>query len=456
MSEPPTARQVPFQPVSAALPNPLAAVTQLDNGPIRVALLGFGVVGTGAYRMLMGNRDSIMRKVGNPIEVVRIGIRDSDKPREAPQELFTTDLESIVDDPTIHVIIEVIGGVEPAGSLIERALKNGKHVVTANKELIAKSGAELIRLAARNHLDLHFEAAVGGGIPLIQPLKHQLAGNDVLKLMGILNGTTNYIVSKMTEEHSTLEAALSEAQEKGYAESDPTADVDGYDAQYKLAILTAICFGKDVPVEAVYREGIRHVTAEDIQYAGQLGFRIKLLGIAEAFPNGILARVHPTLLPKKHPLANVHDVYNAVWVKGDFVGDVIFSGRGAGSDPTGSAVVGDLIDVCRNIRLGGAGNVITPEPGGVFLPIGDLVSRFYLRMKLNDRPRVLGALTTRLGDFDVSMSDMEMKVVDPVESIGEIVFLTHKCQESKFRAAVAALENEGIVRKIETWLRLEE
>lgn len=418
-------------------------------------MLGFGTVGTGAYRMLVDNRTSITRKVGVPIEIARIGIRSAEKPRAAPAELFTTDLASIVDDPAIDVVIEVIGGLSPAGELIERALQNGKHVVTANKELIAKRGADLVRLAAQNQLDLHFEAAVGGGIPLIQPLKHQLAGNDVLKLMGIVNGTTNYILTKMTEERASLEAALEEAQAMGYAEADPTADVDGYDAQYKLAILSGIAFGKETPVEAVYREGIRGLSADDIHFAAMLGYRIKLLGIAELLPTGILARVHPTFLPKRHPLANVHDVYNAVWVKGDFVGDVIFSGRGAGSDPTGSAVVGDLIDVCRNIRIGGAGNVIVPESGAHFLSIEELFGRFYLRMTVDDRSGLLGKIATRLGEFDVSLSDMEMRVIDPVDNLGEIVFLTHACREGEFRAAVAALESEGIVRKIATWIRVE-
>lgn len=441
--------QMATAPLSTGI-TPTTAAT-----PIRVGFLGFGTVGTGAYRMLVDNGSSIARKIGVNVEVAKIGIRNSDKPREAPAHLFTTDLESIVDDPTIDVVIEVIGGLHPAGPLIERALANGKHVVTANKELIAKEGASLVRIAAQHQLDLHFEAAVGGGIPLIQPLKHQLAGNDVLKLMGIVNGTTNYILSKMTEDRASLESALAEAQALGYAESDPTADVDGFDAQYKLAILTGIAFGKETSVDDVYREGIRSLTADDIHFANVLGYRIKLLGIAELLSGGILARVHPTLLPKKHPLANVHDVYNAVWVKGDFVGDVIFSGRGAGSDPTGSAVVGDLIDVCRNIRLGGAGNVIVPESGASFLPISELVGRFYLRMTVDDRPRLLGKIATRLGEFDVSLSDMEMRVIDPVDSIGEIVFLTHACKEHDFRSAIHALESEGIVRRIATSIRVE-
>lgn len=424
---------------------------------IRVGLLGFGTVGTGTYRMLEDNRDSITRRIGKPIEIARIGIKNSEKERIAPGSLITTDLASIVDDPTIDVIIEVIGGVEPAFELLARALANGKHVVTANKELIAKHGPELMRLAAKRSLDLHFEAAVGGGIPLVQPLKHQLAGNDVLKMMGILNGTTNYILTQMTEKKVGLASALKEAQDLGYAEPDPTADVDGFDAQYKLAILSSIAFSKEVQVDKIHREGIRAIAADDINMARILGYRIKLLGIVEAFPNGILARVHPTLLPRKHPLANVHDVYNAVQVKGDFVGDVIFSGRGAGSAPTASAVVGDLIDVGRNIRLGGAGNIVTPEGEVNMLPIEQLETRYYLRMIVNDRPRVLGTICTQLGEFGVSLSAMEMRVVDPVESTGEIVFLTHACRESDFRNAMEALKaRPDAVREIRNWIRVEE
>lgn len=419
-------------------------------------MLGFGTVGSGTFRMLQDNRVSIERRVGRPIEISKVGIKDASKDRVAPSNLFTTDLESVVNDPNIDVVIEVIGGVVPAEDLITKAIENGKHVVTANKELIAKLGPGLMRKAASAKLDLHFEAAVGGGIPLIQPLKHQLAGNDVLKMMGIVNGTTNYILTRMTEDRLPLAVALQEAQEKGYAEADPTADVDGFDAQYKTAILAAIAFSKEVSPDDVYREGIRSISDVDIHFAQVLGYRIKLLGIVEAMPNGILARVHPTLLPRKHPLANVHDVYNAVWIHGDFVGDVIFSGRGAGSEPTASAVVGDLIDVCRNISYGGAGNAIMPEPGAVMLSIDDLYSRFYLRMQVTDKPKVLGEIASRLGDFDVSLAAMEMRVIDDSDKIGEIVFLTHKCKESEFRRAIDSLKTSEIVRSIDSWLRVEE
>lgn len=423
---------------------------------IRVGLLGFGTVGTGTYKMLEGNRESILKRVGMPIEIAKIGIKNEDKDRIASRDLLTTDLESIVNDPTIDVIIEVIGGVDPAYALLVKALENGKHVVTANKELIAKHGPELMRIAGKKSLDLHFEAAVGGGIPLVQPLKHQLAGNDVLKMMGILNGTTNYILTQMTEKKQSLEVALRDAQALGYAEPDPTADVDGFDAQYKLAILSSIAFSTEVSVDKIYREGIRRIEADDINMARILGYRIKLIGIVEAMPNGILARVHPTLLPRKHPLANVHDVYNAVQIKGDFVGDVIFSGRGAGSAPTASAVVGDLIDVGRNIRLGGAGNLVMPEGQANMLSIDDLETRYYLRMIVDDRPKVLGRLATQLGEFGVSLSAMEMRVIDSANNTGEIVFLTHACREKDFRGAVESLEAQQVVKEIRNWIRVEE
>lgn len=423
---------------------------------IRVGFLGFGTVGTGAYRMLQDNSDAITRKIGCPIELSRIGIRDAAKPRMLPADQFTTDLDSVVNDPSIDVILEMIGGIDPAGRLVEQALRNGKHVVTANKELIAKDGARLQKIAHERGLDLHYEAAVGGGIPLVQPLKHQLAGNDVLKLMGILNGTTNYILTKMTDEGADLDVVLREAQAKGYAEADPSADVDGYDATYKIAILASIAFGKQVPVEGVYREGIRGISKADIAYADMLGFKIKLLGIVEPVgEDRILARVHPTLVKKDHPLAGVNDVYNAVWIHGDFVGDLMFSGKGAGSDPTASAVVGDLIDVARTLTKGGSGNVIVYEPGMKTAGIESLVTAYYVRLFVVDKPMVLGKIATAFGQHDVGLAAMEMKVVDSGENIGEIAFLTHPCSEANFCRSLQDIESSGIVRQIANWIRVE-
>jgi homoserine dehydrogenase len=421
--------------------------------PIKVGLLGFGTVGTGVYRMLQENREAITRRVGVPMEIVRIGARDPEKRREIQGVRVETDLLSIVDDPAVEVVIELMGGLSPAGEMIDRALRQGKHVVTANKELIAKRGAAMVGYAASHGLDLHYEAAVGGGIPLIQPLKHQLAGNDVIRMMGILNGTTNYILTKMAQEGAEYEEALGEAQAHGFAEADPTADVDGYDAQYKLAILASIAFGREVQPEGIYREGIRQLSKKDMAFADILGYKIKLLGIVEAGgDDSIRARVHPTLLPKDHPLASVNGVYNALWFQGDFVGDVMFSGRGAGSDPTASAVVGDLVDIGRNIMTGGSGSAI---PVGVPIavePIEDLVSAYYLRMIVDDRPLVLGAIATALGERDVSLSAMEMRSLE--EGMGEIVFLTHPCREASFVAGLHDMERTQVVRKVSNWIRV--
>jgi homoserine dehydrogenase len=405
--------------------------------------------------MLQDNKAAIQRKVGLPLEVAKIGIKDAAKPRILPNDVFTTDLDSIVDDPTIDVILELIGGVEPAARLVERAIERGKHVVTANKELIAKNGSRLVHMARERKLDLHFEAAVGGGIPLVQPLKHQLAGNDVIRMMGILNGTTNYILTRMEEDGVYFADALAEAQAKGYAEADPTNDVDGFDTSYKIAILGSIAFGEQVPMEGVYREGIRKVSATDIQYADMLGYKIKLLGIIDALEEDrILARVHPTFIKKTHPMATVSDVYNAVWLHGDFVGDVMFSGRGAGSDPTASAVIGDLIDVGRNIVAGGQGSAIPYDEGMRTAPIDELRSAYYLRLTVQDKPRVLGIIATELGDYDVSLAAMEMKTLGGGR--GEIAFFTHICKEASFRAALSALAKQDSVEEVCSWFRVEE
>ncbi len=423
---------------------------------MRVGILGFGTVGSGAYRMLEDNRGAIERKVGLKIEVAKIGIRDSSKPRELPDSMFTTDLQSIVDDPNIDVILELIGGVEPAGELVERALQNGKNVVTANKELMAKDGGRLVHLAKSQGLDLHYEAAVGGGIPLVQPLKHQLAGNDVLKMMGILNGTTNYILTKMSQEGADFDEVLKEAQAKGYAEADPTNDVDGFDTAYKISILASIAFGKQVPMSGVYREGIRNVSKDDIRYADVLGYTIKLLGIVEPVAdNRLLVRVHPTLIKKSHQLASVQDVYNAVWIHGDFVGDLMFSGRGAGSDPTASAVIGDLIDVGRNVAMGGQGSAIPWDMGIETEPIESLETEYYLRLVVQDRPKVLGQLAMIFGEYDVSLAAMEMRVIDAAQQLGEIVFLTHECREGNFRKALEEVQKADVVVNVCNWIRVE-
>lgn len=426
-----------------------------DHSPVRVGLLGFGTVGAGTYQMLVDNDDEIQRKIGRSIVVQCIGVRDLGKKRELPSDRFTADLNSIVSDPSVDVVLELIGGESPAAELVEKALESGKHVVTANKELIAKHGSRLITLAHSRGLDLHFEAAVGGGIPIVQPLKHQLAGNDIEKMMGVLNGTSNYVLTKMHRDGMAFDEALEEAQEKGYAEADPSGDVDGLDTKYKIAILAAIAFGKQAPLDAVHCEGIRSVGARDMHYADVLGYRIKLLGICEETGAGkIMIRVHPTLVPNEHPLANVEDVYNALWVHGDFAGDVMFSGKGAGSFPTASAVVGDLIDCARNMAADGSGSAIPYGIGMNCAPISELQTRYYIRMVVVDKPNTLGAISTLFGEAAVGLAAMEMRTLE--NDRGEIVFLTHRCLESDFVRALAEVRELPVVHSVESWFRVEE
>lgn len=404
--------------------------------------------------MICDNQSAISRKTGFGFEVVKIGIKDATKERDLPRSIFTTDLESIVTDPSIDVVLELIGGVDPAGDLVEKALLNGKNVVTANKELMAKHGSRLVQLAKDKGLDLHYEAAVGGGIPVVQPLKHQLAGNDVLKIMGILNGTTNFILTAMEEEGADFKEVLADAQAKGYAEADPTNDVDGFDTAYKISILASIAFGKQVPVEKVHREGIRGITKIDMQYAEMLGYRIKLLGVADAVgPDRVRVHVHPVLLPKNHPLAAVRGVYNALWLHGDFVGDVMFSGRGAGSDPTASAVVGDLVDIGRNIAANGPGSAIPYGVGMELEGMDSLKTSYYLRVRVLDRPMVLGQIATTFGKHNISLAAMEMKTLDAEH--GEIVFLTHPCLEKDFLSSLREIDAAVDVYEICNWFRVE-
>jgi len=405
--------------------------------------------------MLVDNAEEVLAKTSARIEVVRVGVRDLQKVRSVAPGLVTDDLRSIVTDPSVDIVLELMGGEEPAGEMVQLALEHGKHVVTANKELIAKHGSRLINLAKGSGLDLHFEAAVGGGIPVVQPLKHQLAGNDVIKMMGILNGTTNFILTKMEDEGADFGEVLAEAQRLGYAEADPTADVDGFDTMYKISILAAICFGKQIPLEDVHREGIRDVSAADMKYARQFGYKIKLLGVCEETGDDeVLVRVHPTLIPLDHQLASVKGVYNAVWLHGDFVGDLMFSGRGAGADPTASAVVGDLIDVVRTMVAGGNGSAIPYGEGMSVSQMADLETRYYVRFEVVDQPGTLGEIATAFSRWRVGLAQMEM--ITKVGGKGEIAFMTHVCRESDFVSALTDVRGLSSVAKVENWIRVEE
>lgn len=427
-----------------------------DNCPIQIGLIGFGTVGQGVYRMILENQEEIIQKVGSPMDVRRVAVRDASRDRGLPAGMMTGDWRDIVSDPEIQVVCELVGGEEPAAEIVQAALDAGKHVVTANKELIAKHGSRLITHAKLSRLDLHFEAAVGGGIPVVQALKHQLAGNDVEAMLGILNGTTNHILTAIRERGISFEEALKEAQEAGYAEADPTNDVDGIDSKYKIAILAAITFGRQAPLDEIEAQGIRQVSPIDFQYAAAFGRTIKLVGVCREVEPGLIAlRVHPALIPLDHQLARVDGVYNALWLQGDFVGDLMFSGRGAGADPTASAVVGDLIDVGRNIMIGGSGSAIPYAEGMRIQPVADQTSCFYIRLRVADRPNTLGRISTIFGLHDVSLSAMEMRTLPEEDGQGEIAFTTHPCSVRDFRNALDKIAAEGVVRELCTWMHLE-
>ncbi len=428
---------------------------------IEIGILGLGVVGSGTVALLESNRDDIERKIGLPLHIKKIAVRDLAKPRavQVSRALLTTNAHEILDDPDIDIVCELIGGVDPAHEFVQRALQNGKQIVTANKEMIAKKGFELMEEAARRDLDFQFEGSVAGGIPIIQPMKNALAGNRIEEVLGIINGTTNYILTKMAREHADFDDVLKEAQAHGYAEADPTSDIMGYDAQYKIAILAGIAFSSRVNIEDVYVEGITGIGRADIAYAEEMGYVIKLVGVAkraEGDANGsIQVRVQPALLPKTHPLAATSDVYNAIMVKGDSVGDVMFYGRGAGSGPTGSAVVGDILDVCRNLRANATGRVgpacFATRP---VVPMDDVVTRHYIRMIVQDQPKVLSAISGVFGDYGINIESMVQKAIEGNQT--HIVWVMHEAPGRNVKQALKQIADLPVVVEISNWLRVEE
>ncbi len=425
---------------------------------IEIGILGLGIVGSGTVDLLERNRAEIERKIGIPYHIKRIAVRDLDKKRSVTVDraLLTTNAYDVLEDPDIDIVCELIGGVEPAKDFVLRALQNGKHVVTANKEMIAKEGHALMEQASLKQLDFQFEGSVAGGIPIIQPMKNALGGNQVQEVLGIINGTTNYILTKMSQEHADFDDVLREAQAHGYAEVDPTSDIEGYDAQYKIAILGSIAFTSRVPVNEVYVEGITKITSADIACAEELGYTIKLVGVARRVgEDRMQVRVHPALLAKSHPLAATNDVYNAVLIKGDPVGDVMFYGRGAGSGPTGSAVVGDIMDVCRNIQFGSTGRIACTCFGHKTMqPIEEVVTRHYLRMTVADKPKVLAAIATVLGEFEISIESVVQKATHDGQA--EIVWVTHEAAGRNIASALKQIGALEVVTTISNWIRVED
>lgn len=424
---------------------------------IGIGIIGFGNIGWGTAKVLLDNKAEIERKVGSKIEVLKIADLDitTERPVKVGAGVLTTDVSEVLDNPEIDIVVELIGGVKPAKDFILRALRNGKHVVSANKELIAKEGTEIFEEAAKRGLDFYFEGSVGGGIPIIGPLKTSAAANNIQEVMGIVNGTTNYILTKMSDEGSDFADVLAEAQNAGYAEADPTSDIEGYDAKYKIAILTSIAFCSRVNVDDIYAEGIARISRADIENARELGYTIKLLAIAKRSGEKVQIRVHPTLIPMSHPLASVNDVYNGIFVRGDFVGDLMFYGRGAGSHPTGSAVAGDIMDIARNINNNSTGRVPQLSFGDCIVQsMDELVAKYYMRMCVADRPGVLASIAGVFGDQGVSIASMIQK--DRVGDNAEIVMVSHSVKEANFRRAIQLISDLPDVAEVSMWIRVEE
>jgi homoserine dehydrogenase len=422
--------------------------------PVKVGVLGCGNVGGALVQLLENDADAIEARTGLRLEVARVAVRNTAKERGVaiPDGVLTHDAEAVANDPEIDVIVEVIGGVEPARSLILDALKSGKPVVTANKELLANVGSELFDAAAAAGVDLLFEASVAAAIPLIRPLRESLAGERITRIMGIVNGTTNYILTKMTEDGASYADALAEAQSLGYAERDPTADVEGFDAGAKAAILASIAFGVKVVAGDVYREGISSISPDDIAFAGRLGYAVKLLAIAEQTPSGEVAvRVHPVMIPQTHPLATVRDSFNAVFVEGEALGELMLYGRGAGGMPSASAVLGDLVDAAHNLRNGTCGRPIILGRAQV-RPIDEMRSQYYLNLQVADRPGVLAAVAGVFGEHGVSIKSMEQQGEEGEEA--RIVFITHTARERAVQACLHDLGKLDAVDRIDSLVRV--
>ncbi len=428
----------------------------MSNNVIGVGMLGMGTVGRGVYRVLEGNRAGIEQKVGAPIEIKKILVRDVAKNRgvELKEGLLTSNPDDILNNPDIDIVVEVLGGINPALKYSLRALKSGKSLVTANKDMIAVNGKELFEASAANCCDLLFEGSVAGGMPIIRPLKECLAANRIKKVIGIINGTTNYMLTRMSKDGLEFQEVLSEAQSLGYAEADPSADVEGYDAARKLAILASIAYNTRVALNQVYVEGITRITTEDIAYASELNYVIKLLSIAKESENGIEARVHPALLPKDHPLASVNDVYNAIFVTGDAVGDVMFFGRGAGELPTASAVAADVMNAARN-RLKNISGIIscTCFEEKKVKPMGDTQTKYYIRLNVVDKPGVLASIALVFGNNEVSLASVIQK--HTIGQSAEVVLVTHKVFEKNLQNALKVISALSTVNEISNVIRVE-
>lgn len=420
---------------------------------IKAALLGLGTVGGGVYKLVQRQKEEMVKKSGANLEITRILVHNMNKQREGVDaSLLTDNWKEIVEDPEISIVIEVMGGIEPAKTMILEALCAGKNVVTANKDLVAVHGRELLDVAQENQVDFLFEAAVAGGIPIIRPLKQCLAVNEIDEVIGIVNGTTNYILTKMFEDGMDFSEALAKATELGYAEADPTADVEGLDAGRKVAILASIAFHSRVVFDDVYTEGITKISAKDVAYAKEFGSVIKLLGVAHNREDGIEVAVYPMMLPKNHPLASVRDSFNAVFVHGDALDDAMFYGRGAGELPTASAVMGDVIDIIRDIRFSCTGRIsCTCYKNTPVKSSDDVKNKFFVRMQVTNKPGVLARIASMFGEHKVSISKVIQKVI--TDGVAELVIVTEAVKEYHMQDALMHLREMDTTQEISSVIR---
>lgn len=423
---------------------------------VKIALLGFGNVGQGVWKILSQNKNEILMNCGYEIEVSRILVRDVDKPRgvKVPREIITTNVEDVLKDDSIKIVVELIGGAEPAKEYMLRAMECKKHVVTANKLVLATQGEELFRTAEREGVLFYYEASVGGGIPIIREINESLTANKIEKLVGIINGTTNYILTKMTQSGMDFDEALKGAQAKGYAEADPTSDIEGYDAAYKLAIMASLSFGTKVDLDSIYREGISGIEAVDIEYANKFGYTIKLLAVGKEADNKLELRVHPAMVPKNHPIANVNDSFNAIFIKGNAVGDLMLYGRGAGDLPTGSAVVGDIISILRNnLDLSTLTAMKKNKTLKKIQNASENVSGYYIRLDVKDQPGILGEVAAVLGENHISVLSITQNVKS--KDSASMVFMTHETQEGNINKSIKTIRKLDKVNNVDNIIRIE-
>ena len=438
---------------------------------INVGIIGFGTVGTGTVRILLENKDVLKERLGFEINLRKIAVRDivRDRGIKVPEGVLTTDVDAVLNDPHIDIVVEVIGGIRPAKDFILKAINNGKHVVTANKALLATDGNEIFTAAQEAGIEIGFEASVAGGIPIIKVIREGLVANRIRAVYGIINGTSNYILTKMTDENVEFSVALKEAQDLGYAEADPTLDIEGIDSAHKLAILAYLSYGIPIPYKNIYTEGISKISSQDIDFASELGYKVKLLAIAKATPpsppyqggeNGgveVELRVHPTMIPKDYLISKVDGPFNAVYVEGDATGSTLYYGRGAGAMPTGSAVVSDIVDIARDIKKNATGRIpvmVKTIRDVRIKKIDDVISMYYFRFSALDKPGVLSKISGILGNYNISIASMIQKGRRVGEAV-PLVVLTHEAKEKDVRQAIEEIDHLPVVMDKTVFIRVE-